>query len=101
MRVLHAAAVMTALAASGVSAQSPADIEAGAQLYEEHCQICHGERLRNTGQGYDLKQFKADERGRFDKSVLGGKGQMPSWQGVLEAQQIDQIWAYIRANAYE
>lgn len=83
------------------TAQSPPDVEAGAQIYDEHCQICHGERLRNTGQGYDLKQLKANERDRFDQAVLNGKGQMPPWQGVLEPEQIDKIWAYIRANAYE
>jgi mono/diheme cytochrome c family protein len=31
-------------------------------------------------------------------SVLNGKNTMPPWRGVLDTEQIDAIWAYIRAN---
>jgi mono/diheme cytochrome c family protein len=30
--------------------------------------------------------------------VLEGKRQMPPWRGALEEQQIESIWAYIRAT---
>ena len=80
-------------------AQDRAKIEAGAEVYETHCATCHGERLRNTGAAFDLLQLKPNERARFDEAVNDGKGQMPSWAGVLSAEEIDQIWVYIRSRA--
>jgi mono/diheme cytochrome c family protein len=80
-------------------AQDRAKIEAGAEVYDMHCATCHGERLRNTGAAFDLLQLKPNERARFDEAVKDGKGQMPPWAGVLSADEIDQIWAYIRSRA--
>jgi len=81
------------------SAQDQAQIEAGEQLYDEHCASCHGEKLRATGSAADLKEMRAEDRPRFDKALLEGRGQMPSWQGVLNPAEWDQVWAYIRAHA--
>jgi mono/diheme cytochrome c family protein len=80
-------------------AQDRAKVEAGAEVYDMHCATCHGERLRNTGAAFDLLQLKPNERARFDEAVKDGKGQMPPWAGVLSADEIDQIWAYIRSRA--
>ena len=80
-------------------AQDRAAIEAGEALYEEHCVSCHGEKLRNPGTSFDLRKLTADQRPRFDKFVMEGKGQMPPWQGTLNPAELDQLWAYIRANA--
>jgi quinohemoprotein ethanol dehydrogenase len=80
-------------------AQDQAQIEAGEQLYDEHCATCHGEQLRTTGSAADLKELRANDRPRFDKALAEGRGQMPSWQGVLSADEINQLWAYIRAHA--
>jgi mono/diheme cytochrome c family protein len=88
-----------ALAALPASAQDQAMIEAGEKTYDSNCASCHGENLVNPGSSYDLKELRADERARFDKSVLDGKGQMPPWRGVLGETELDQLWAYIRANA--
>jgi mono/diheme cytochrome c family protein len=33
--------------------------------------------------------------------VRDGRNQMPPWKDVLSDAEIDQLWAYIRANAYE
>jgi mono/diheme cytochrome c family protein len=30
---------------------------------------------------------------------MEGKGQMPPWRGTLNQSEVDQLWAYIRANA--
>jgi mono/diheme cytochrome c family protein len=30
--------------------------------------------------------------------VLNGKGQMPPWRGALTEEEIETIWAYIRAT---
>jgi quinohemoprotein ethanol dehydrogenase len=80
-------------------AQDQAQIEAGEQLYDEHCATCHGEQLRTTGSAADLKQLAANDRPRFDKALAEGRGQMPSWQGVLNADEMNHLWAYIRAHA--
>ena len=84
-----------------VSAQDAAKIEAGEDVYNTNCQICHGEQLVNTGQTFDLRRLKDNERPRFENSVRNGKNQMPPWKGKLTDEEIDQLWHYIRANAYQ
>ncbi len=73
--------------------------EAGAAVYEENCATCHGEKLRATGAAPDLKGLGADQRAKFDMLVSQGKGQMPSWEGVLSDDEKAAVWAYIRARA--
>lgn len=77
------------------------DAQSGEAIFAENCATCHGENLRNTGGAFDLRELKADERARFNASVLGGKGQMPPWKGSLSDKDLDDLWAYIRANAYD
>ena len=87
------------LAGAGAAAQDRAAVEAGEQVYDEHCATCHGSKLRPTGAMPDLKQQKADGRARFDQMVLNGRGQMPAWQGIISSDELDQLWAYIRSRA--
>jgi mono/diheme cytochrome c family protein len=75
------------------------DAEAGAAVYEENCATCHGEKLRATGAAPDLKGLGADQRVKFDTMVSQGKGQMPSWEGVLSDDDKAAIWAYVRSRA--
>jgi quinohemoprotein ethanol dehydrogenase len=100
-KLFHVSIAVSALICGGtiVAAQDQAQIEAGEQLYEEHCAQCHGEKLRTTGSAPDLKELRAEDRPRFDKALMEGRGQMPSWQGVLSADEINQVWAYVRARA--
>jgi mono/diheme cytochrome c family protein len=84
-----------------VSAQDKARIEAGENVYNTNCQVCHGDQLVSTGQTFDLRRLKDNERARFDNSVRNGKNQMPPWKGVLTDEEIDQVWNYVRANAYQ
>ncbi|MFN0303540.1 MAG: c-type cytochrome [Burkholderiales bacterium] len=74
-------------------------IGAGERGYNNYCFTCHGENLVSSGQTFDLRRLRADERPGFDNSVLNGKGQMPPRKGVLSDQDIDNVWADIRANA--
>jgi len=90
---------MFVIAGAPATAQDRAAIEAGEQVYDEHCASCHGAKLRPTGAMPDLKLQKADGRARFDQMVLNGRGQMPAWQGVISGEEIDQLWAYIRSRA--
>jgi mono/diheme cytochrome c family protein len=85
-----------------VAAAAAADrekIEAGEMVYNTYCFTCHGENLVSSGQTFDLRRLRADERARFESSVLNGKGQMPPWKGALTSDEINQLWHYIRANA--
>jgi cytochrome c6 len=86
---------------SSARAADRATVEAGASVYGDYCSSCHGEQLRNTSGGvtFDLRKLGPEDRDRFAKAVLDGKGPMPPWRGVLKPEQIEAIWAYIRATA--
>jgi mono/diheme cytochrome c family protein len=105
--VAAGAAIVFAITLSSVTlacAQSPEDktkIAAGEDVFNNNCAVCHGDRLAGNGQAFDLRRLTADERPRFDNSVRNGKNQMPPWKGVLTDDEIDQLWHYIRANAYQ
>jgi len=102
-RTLALAATMSlaGVAYAGTAAGDTAKIAAGETVYNTYCATCHGDDLVNTGQTFDLRALRADEWPRFEDSVLNGKNQMPPWKGVLSAQQLDQLWHYIRAHAYQ
>jgi len=99
--VSHIAVVAWVALAFSVAAlaQDQSAIEAGEQLYDQHCAECHGEKLRSSGVTPDLRTLSANDRARFDAMVKDGKDQMPSWDGILTAENLDQLWAYIRAHA--
>lgn len=99
-KVFALSAAVAVISATGAArAQDQAAIEGGEQIYEQHCQTCHGENLRSAGVVPDLRDLGADERPRFEGMVLKGRGQMPSWEGIVSAEEIDQLWAYIRSRA--
>jgi mono/diheme cytochrome c family protein len=91
--------VVHVLAPSVSFAQAP-QVAAGEQVYADYCSSCHGEGLRNTSGGvtFDLRRLRPEDHDRFVTSVLDGKRQMPPWRGALELEQIESIWAYIRAT---
>ena len=84
---------------SAARAQDQAAVSAGSDIYKEKCAECHGPRMVSTGAAADLRELRADERPRFDKSVTDGKNQMPAWGGILSAEEMDQVWAYVRSRA--
>jgi mono/diheme cytochrome c family protein len=77
-----------------------ADMAMGERIYENYCATCHGEQLKTNSAGltFDLRRLGPDEYSRFVDSVQNGKNKMPPWKGVLDEIQIEQLWAYIRAN---
>src|SRR5271155_511433 len=83
------------------AAPDKAKVAAGENVYNTNCAICHGDDLVNSGQTFDLRRLKANERPRFENSVRNGKNQMPPWKGVLNDEQIDQLWRYIRVNPFQ
>lgn len=100
-------ASLIAFVAASVASIAPAraadaDVKAGARVYQDNCETCHGEGLHNnSGVTFDLRRLHADEHERFVNSVLNGKNAMPAWRGALDTDKIEQLWGYIRANTYD
>jgi mono/diheme cytochrome c family protein len=94
--------VILLVLAQTAAAADEAAVRMGAKIYENNCSTCHGDNLQNNSNiAFDLRRLKADEHSRFVDSVLHGKNAMPSWEGALSAEQIEKLWAYIRANAHD
>ena len=89
----------TAPAQDAVS--NKAKVEAGENVYNNNCAPCHGDQLVSTGQFPNLRRLTANDHSRFETTVQNGRNQMPPWKGVLSDGEIDQVWAYIRDNAYQ
>jgi mono/diheme cytochrome c family protein len=87
-------------AATGLAAAEATKAEQGAALYALRCSGCHGNDLLNTSGGwsFDLRRLRPDEHDRFVESVTNGKDNMPSWYGILKPEEMEAIWAYIRAT---
>jgi mono/diheme cytochrome c family protein len=107
MATMHDRHFLKVVAATIITCSAPAfaqdkhaQAEAGAAIYDDYCSRCHGEGLRNTSGGvtFDLRRLHPNEHERFLNSVLNGKKDMPPWRGVLRPDQIEEVWAYIRAT---
>ena len=84
-----------------MAAEDDVAVRKGARVYDNNCSTCHGDDLQNnSGIAFDLRRLRADEHSRFVNSVLHGKNAMPAWDGKLSADQIENLWAYVRAHAY-
>ena len=79
------------------AAQTEEKARAGEQVFDTNCAACHGERMSNPNGIFDLTQLREGDRPRFDRVLANGKGQMPSWAGVLSPEEMDQVWAYIQS----
>ncbi|MGP0091770.1 MAG: c-type cytochrome [Xanthobacteraceae bacterium] len=100
MTIRRATPFFILLALSATATADEAAVRKGAKIYENNCSTCHGDDLQNNSSiAFDLRRLKAGEHSRFVNSVLHGKNAMPSWEGVLTAEQIENLWAYVRAHA--
>lgn len=97
---LPALLVSVAVASVTHCARGQTLAEDGAVVYANRCAGCHGDQLRhNSGSpAFDLRRLRPDEHDRFVDSVIAGKDNMPSWYGILKPEEIEAIWAYIRAT---
>ena len=77
---------------------SAAEVKQGAAIYAQNCSACHGPRMLDPQGAFDLRAFPRNERERFITSVTKGKNQMPPWRGVLDMEQVDALWTYVRAT---
>ena len=93
------AASAVAQAPVAVDTFPPAEVAAGAKLYESHCAVCHGPKMVETSGGFfDLRKFPPEQRNRFVNSVGNGKNSMPPWKSLLSQEQIGHLFAYVVAG---
>ena len=86
------------LAAAQETPFPPEQIRRGAESYALNCSPCHGPRLYGEESAFDLRTLSPDQRERFINSVTNGKNQMPPWGGLLKPDEIEALWAYVRAG---
>jgi mono/diheme cytochrome c family protein len=93
-------AVGLLIACAGAAAQPfpPERIDKGAELYETHCQTCHGARLANPPWAADRRKFPREDHARFVDTVTYGRRGMPPWEDVLKLEEIEALWAYVVAG---
>ena len=79
------------------------EVATGKALYAHNCSHCHGFNMVNPGTvAYDLRQFPNDDKARFVHSVAEGKnGRMPPWGDLLNREDIDDLWAYVKTGGKE
>ena len=87
------AAGVLALITCAAAAQDEA--KRGADLYARHCAACHGVRMRDPEGAYDLLKFPHDAQERFVNAVTRGKSSMAPFGGLLTAEEISALWAYV------
>ena len=76
----------------------PEQIKKGSATYSQNCSACHGPRMLDPQGAFDLRAFPRDQKERFLVSVSKGKNQMPPWGGLLSADDIESLWAYVIAG---
>jgi len=82
--------------AAAQAAPSPALSAQGKALYTQLCSHCHGVNMVNSGtSSFDLRKFPHDDKARFVNSVTHGKNTMPAWGDMLQADEIEVLWAYV------
>lgn len=83
-------------AAAAVATPAAGEIVAnGRRTYTMNCARCHGLNLVSNGIGFDLRRFPEHDKARFLRSVNQGLRNMPAWQGILSADQVESLWAYV------
>ena len=93
--MMLALALNAAPALAEEASMSPDQVRSGAEIYARNCSPCHGPRLIGEETAFDLRTFPHDQRERFVNSVTRGKNAMPAWGDLLQAKDIDALWAYV------
>jgi mono/diheme cytochrome c family protein len=95
----------------------PARIARGAQLFQEHCSLCHGPRGQGhpdwatpgdgsfaaapplDGTGNDWKRTRAELANTIKTGVQRPDGTevMPRWQGRLNEQDVDDVVSWLQS----
>lgn len=89
---------------------TPENLAAGAQTYQDNCVLCHGEKGMGDGPGAntmkvkpanftDAKMMSAETDGSLFWKMSEGRGPMPSWKDTLTEKERWQLVDYIRKLA--
>lgn len=86
-----------------------ADIAKGKAIYQEKCAFCHGrtgkgdgpvaDSLRPRPPSFLSKEMIAHPDTRHKAVIIEGRGNMPSFQGQLSEEEIEDVLAYTRTLA--
>jgi cytochrome c6 len=78
------------------------DPEAGAVVFSENCSTCHGATGHGGNGGPDLRTMPLaqSEEGAIQQVTNGGGG-MPPFGGVLSAEEIENVAAYVAQDVTE
>ena len=77
----------------------PELVARGKSLYRQNCANCHGVNMVNAGtSSFDLRKFPRDDKARFVNPVTHGNNTMPAWGDLLQPDEIEAIWAYVRTG---
>ena len=79
-------------AGAALAAQLAAE---GRRRYTGLCARCHGLNLVTVGIGFDLRTFPQADKERFVRGVTQGVRAMPAFGNVVQAAELEAIWAYI------
>lgn len=101
------AAALTLMAAVAFFNNPPAyaaDAAAGAQVFSANCAACHagGRNAVNpakTLQKTDLEKYEMYDAAAIITQVTNGKGAMPAFGSKLSGEQIENVAAYVLAQA--
>jgi mono/diheme cytochrome c family protein len=98
LAAMSLAIAVCAHAAAADDGFAPEQITKGAALYEQNCSPCHGNRMLDPNSAFDLRTFPADQKARFVNSVVKGLNAMPPWGDLLKPEDVEALWAYVRAG---
>ena len=93
--IVSAAIAIGSAVAAAEEVFTPEQVRAGADIFDRNCSPCHGPRMQNPEAAFDLRKFPRSQRERFVNSVTRGKNQMPPWGDMLNAEEIEALWAYV------
>ncbi len=101
LSVLLAAAMALVLTFGTAGAQEstddPAQVEAGMAIFEANCASCHSSDGTGSAVGRPLIDVALEaDRSVHITSVTEGKGGMPAFGSVLEADEIESVLSYVR-----
>lgn len=103
-RVLALSGAVVIMLAGSVAgaAESPADVEAGREVFAANCAMCHGRDAGGMMGMHPSLRGAVDRLTRegVDVTVRNGRDTeppMPAFEGRLSDQQIDQVIAYVES----
>ncbi|MBE9029062.1 c-type cytochrome [filamentous cyanobacterium LEGE 11480] len=81
-----------------------ADADAGKQIFSANCAACHAGGRNAVNPAKTLQKGDLEQYGMFDATaiitqVTNGKGAMPAFSSKLDATQIENVAAYVLAQA--